>query len=201
MVVRDSAADNKTVVDLPLEMVLGKMPQKEFRMERFPRVLNPLSLPSGVTVEAALDRVLRLLAVGSKRFLVNKVDRSVTGLVAQQQNVGPLQIPLSNVGVVAQSHWSRTGCAISVGEQPVKGLVSDGANARMTVAETITNIMWAKLTALADIKVAGNWMWAAKLPGKISNIDARRARLMRVKCMNPFLNHTLILSLIRLFSR
>jgi len=165
-VVVEDSANGKTVVDLPLELVLGKMPQKEFRMERFPKVLKPLNLPSDANVTNAVDRVLRLLAVGSKRFLVNKVDRSVTGLVAQQQNVGPLQIPLSNVAVVAQSHWSRTGCAISVGEQPIKGLVSDGANARMTVAETITNIMWAKLTSISDIKVAGNWMWAAKLPGK-----------------------------------
>ena len=165
MVVVDSS-NGTTVVDLPLELVLGKMPQKEFPMHRAPRVLQPLSIPSDLTVEAALDRVLRLLAVGSKRFLTNKVDRSVTGLVAQQQCVGPLHIPLSNVAVIAQSHFVTTGVAIAVGEQPIKGLVNNAAMARLTVSETITNIMWARLTSITDIKVAANWMWAAKLPGK-----------------------------------
>lgn len=156
---------NETVVDLPLELVLGKMPQKVFKMERIPVPTKALDLPAGTTVGAALDRVLRLLAVGSKRFLTNKVDRSVTGLVAQQQCVGPLQIPLANCAVIAQSHFSTTGVAVACGEQPIKGLIDTKAMARMTVAETITNIMWARLTHITDIKVAGNWMWAAKLPG------------------------------------
>ncbi len=165
VVVVDSK-DGTTVVDLPLDLVLGKMPQKEFPMHRAPVVLEPLRLPEGLTVEAALDRVLRLLAVGCKRFLTNKVDRSVTGLVAQQQCVGPLHIPLANVGVLAQSHLVTTGAAVTAGEQPIKGLIDPAAMARMTVAETLTNIMWANLSSLQDIKVAGNWMWAAKLDGE-----------------------------------
>lgn len=154
-----------TVVDLPLELVLGKMPQKVFNMTTIPVALDALSLPAGLTCAAALDRVLRLLAVGSKRFLTNKVglksrtggsqlcestaqtlspnallpnltnrlfcvcvpppqvDRSVTGLVAQQQCVGPLQLPLANCAVIAQSHFSTTGTAVACGEQPIKGLI------------------------------------------------------------------------------
>jgi len=165
VVVEDSKTGT-TVVDLPLDLVLGKMPQKEFPMIRVPMPLRPLALPDGLTAEAALDRVLRLLAVGCKRFLTNKVDRSVTGLVAQQQCVGPLHIPLANVAVLAQSHLSTTGAAITCGEQPIKGLIDPAAMSRMTVAETITNIMWAKLSSLTDIKVAGNWMWAAKFEGE-----------------------------------
>ncbi len=165
VVVIDSK-DGTTVVELPLDLVLGKMPQKEFPMVRVPAVMEPLSLPEGLTVEAALDRVLRLLAVCGKRFLTNKVDRSVTGLVAQQQCVGPLHIPLANVAVLAQSHLSTTGAAITCGEQPIKGLINPAAMARMGVAEVITNIMWAKLSQLSDIKVAGNWMWAAKFEGE-----------------------------------
>lgn len=165
VVVVDSK-DGTTVVDLPLDLVLGKMPQKEFPMTRVFMPLEPLSLPEGLTVEMALDRVLRLLAVCCKRFLTNKVDRSVTGLVAQQQCVGPLHTPLANVGVVAQSLLSLTGVAVTSGEQPIKGLINPAAMARMTVAETITNIMWAKLSSLTDIKVAGNWMWAAKFEGE-----------------------------------
>ena len=92
VVVKDSR-DGSTPVDLPLELVLGKMPQKTFTDSHVDNKLEALKLPEGATVKSAVDRVLRLLSVGSKRFLVHKVDRSVTGLVAQQQCVGPLQLP------------------------------------------------------------------------------------------------------------
>lgn len=136
-------------------------------------------LPDGLTVRGALDRlsskqtlklkscrVLKLVDVGSKRFLTNKVDRCVTGLVAQQQCVGPLHTPLADVAVVALSHFDTKGIATSVGEQPIKGLVSPAAQARMTVGEALTNLMWAKVSALKDVKASCNWMWAAKLPGE-----------------------------------
>lgn len=165
VVVHDSK-DNTTPVDLPLELVLGKMPQKTFVDSHVESKLQPFELPAGVTVQNALDRVLRLLSVGSKRFLVHKVDRSVTGLCAQQQCVGPLQLPLADVGVVAHTHFGTTGTAVSCGEQPIKGLVNSVAMARMTVAEAMTNLMWAKISKIEDIKASGNWMYAAKLPGE-----------------------------------
>ena len=80
--------------DLPLSLVLGNMPKKTFTFTSPVKNLRPLVLPVNVTVKDAYDRVARLLDVGSKRFLTNKVDRSVTGLVAQQQCVGPLSMPL-----------------------------------------------------------------------------------------------------------
>lgn len=165
VIVRDSR-DGSTPVDLPLELVLGKMPQKTFVDNHTAVVLQPFSIPDGTTVESALDRVLRLLSVGSKRFLVHKVDRSVTGLIAQQQCVGPLQLPLADVGVTAHSHFGTTGTAVACGEQPIKGLIHSAAMARMTVAEAMTNIMWAKISKVEDIKASGNWMYAAKLPGE-----------------------------------
>lgn len=76
-----------------------------FALERQPLVVQSLSLPASLTVSAALQRVLRLVSVGSKRFLTNKVDRCVTGLVAQQQCVGPLHTPLSDVAVTALSYF------------------------------------------------------------------------------------------------
>ena len=116
--------DGSVPFDLPLSLVLGKMPQKEFRFSTPQRTLLPLRLPEDVSLDMALERVLRLLdgiyvcvvvhlfksqyeycvcmyVVGSKRFLTNKVDRSVTGLIAQQQCVGPLHSPLSDVAVCA----------------------------------------------------------------------------------------------------
>jgi len=158
--------DGSTPVDLPLELVLGKMPQKTFVDIHVETKLSPLRIPNDLTVKAAVDRVLRLLSVGSKRFLVHKVDRSVTGLCAQQQCVGPLQLPLSNVAVTAHSHFSLTGTAVACGEQPIKGLIDSASMARMTVVESMTNLMWAKMSAMEDIKCSGNWMYAAKLPGE-----------------------------------
>uniref|UniRef100_A0A8C6WXJ2 Phosphoribosylformylglycinamidine synthase n=1 Tax=Neogobius melanostomus TaxID=47308 RepID=A0A8C6WXJ2_9GOBI len=162
--------------DGKLEWVLGKMPQKEFKMERLSLKHKPLVLPEQLTVKEALDRVLRLPAVASKRYLTNKVDRSVTGLVAQQQCVGPLHTPLANAAVVALSPFGLEGAATAIGEQPIKGLVSAAAGARMAVGEALTNLVFAKVTDLKDVKCSGNWMWAAKLPGEGASLwDACRA--------------------------
>lgn len=169
VVVHDSQ-DGSTPVDLPLELVLGKMPQKTFIDSHTEMKFEPLSLPDGTTVPSALDRVLRLISVGSKRFLMHKVDRSVTGLVAQQQCVGPLQLPLSNVAVTAHTHFGTTGTAVACGEQPIKGLLDSAAMARMTVAEAMTNLMWAKISKIEDIKASGNWMYAAKLSGEAARM-------------------------------
>lgn len=158
--------DGSTPVNLDLAKILGDMPQKTFKLDRIKPKLEPLKLPQGLTVKEALDRVLRLVSVGSKRFLTNKVDRSVTGLIARQQCAGPLQLTVSNVAVIAQSHFGSTGAAISIGEQPIKTLISPASMARLSVGEALTNIVWAKISALEDIKLSGNWMWAAKLPGE-----------------------------------
>ena len=165
-IVLHDETDGSTPVNLHLEKVLGHMPQKTFRLDRAKRRRTPLELPQDLTVREALDRVLRLVSVGSKRFLVNKVDRSVTGLIARQQCAGPLELPVSDVAVIAQSHFGITGAAISIGEQPLKGLLSPAAMARMSVAEAITNIVWAHVSNIEDIKCSGNWMWAPKLPGE-----------------------------------
>ena len=110
--------------------------------------------------------MLRLLSVGSKRFLTSKVDRSVTGLIARQQCCGPLHLPLSDVAVFAQSPFSTTGCATAIGEQPVKGLIDPAAMGRLTVGEACTNLVWAAITDIEDVKCSGNWMWASKLEGE-----------------------------------
>jgi len=165
-IVLHDETDGTTPVNLELSKILGEMPQKTFTIERIQPQLAPLVLPENITLRDALERVLRLVSVGSKRFLTNKVDRSVTGLIAQQQSVGPLQLTLSNVAIISQSHFGLTGAAIAIGEQPIKGLISPQAMARMGVGEALINIVWAKVSGLEDIKCSGNWMWAAKLPGE-----------------------------------
>lgn len=175
-VVLHDEADDSTPVDLDLDDVLGDMPRKTFEMERAAPRREPLDLPDGLTVAAALDRVLRLLSVGSKRFLTTKVDRAVTGLVAQQPCAGPLQLTVADVAVIAQSHLSTTGAATAIGEQPVKGLIDPAAMARLCVGEALTNLVWALTSGIEDIKVSANWMWAAKLPGEGARLyDAARA--------------------------
>uniref|UniRef100_A0A8C3CJX4 phosphoribosylformylglycinamidine synthase n=1 Tax=Cairina moschata TaxID=8855 RepID=A0A8C3CJX4_CAIMO len=151
-----------TPVNLELEWVLGKMPQKEFVLQRATPTLRPLELPPGLGVRQALERVLRLPAVASKRYLTNKVDRSVTGLVAQQQCVGPLHTPLADVAVVALSHFDTVGAATALGEQPIKGLLDPAAGARLALTEALTNLVFARITELKDVKCSGNWMWGAK---------------------------------------
>ena len=158
--------DDSSPVNLDLAKVLGNMPQKEFKDEKIQHLRKPLSLPESLTVKEALTRVLRNLAVGSKRFLTNKVDRSVTGLIARQQCCGPLQLTVGDVAVIAQSHFGLTGAATSIGEQPIKMLIDPKAGARMAVGEALTNIVWAKISGLEDIKCSANWMWAPKLPGE-----------------------------------
>lgn len=83
--------------------------------------------------------------------------------MAQQQCVGPLQLPISNVAVMAQSHFGLTGAATAIGEQPLKGLINPAAMARLCLGEALTNLVWAQSTGLADIKASVNWMYAAKM--------------------------------------
>lgn len=158
--------DDVVPVDLDLAALLGNMPQKTFADQRVARVNAPVILPAQLTMEEALWRVLRLISVGSKRFLVNKVDRAVTGLIARQQCCGPLQLPVSDVAVVAQSHFGLTGIATAIGEQPIKMLVDPAKGARMAVTESLTNLVWARINDLEQVKCSANWMWAPKLPGE-----------------------------------
>ncbi|OLP99704.1 putative phosphoribosylformylglycinamidine synthase, chloroplastic/mitochondrial [Symbiodinium microadriaticum] len=137
VVVKDSR-DGSTPVDLPLDKVLGKMPQKVFPMQRlYKKPPRSLDLPASLTVQVALETgVLRLLSVCSKRFLTNKVDRSVTGQIAQQQCVGPLQTPLADFACIAQSPLATSGGATAIGEQPLKGLAGNAASTVRTVEES-----------------------------------------------------------------
>ena len=195
-VIVHDAKDNTIPVDLPLDKVLGKLPPKTFHSNHAdltpaadaPEVMKALLARTGPGVlEHCITQVLSSVTVGSKRFLTNKVDRSVTGLIAQQQCVGPLQTPLADCAVVAHSHVTPDGSPVqggvtAIGEQPIKGLLSGAANARMSVGEAVTNIVWAKCSALGDIKAEGNWMWASKLPGEGAAMYDTAEALKEVMC-------------------
>ncbi|HAH57085.1 MAG TPA: hypothetical protein DCL86_02960, partial [Bacteroidales bacterium] len=92
--------------------------------------------------------------------LTNKVDRSVTGKVAMQQTAGPIQLPLNNLGVMALDFTGSTGIATSLGHAPAAGLIDAAAGAQLSIAEALTNLIWAPLThGLRGVSLSANWMW------------------------------------------
>ncbi len=114
-----------------------------------------------------LEQVLQLEAVACKDWLTNKVDRCVGGRVAKQQCVGPLQIPLNNVGVMALDYKSTEGIATSIGHSPVSGLIDPVAGSKNSIAEALTNIVWAPLKdGLQSVSLSANWMWPCKNEGE-----------------------------------
>ncbi|PIB39425.1 phosphoribosylformylglycinamidine synthase [Maribacter sp. 4G9] len=117
-----------------------------------------------------LDQILQLEAVGCKDWLTNKVDRCVGGRVAKQQCAGPLQLPLNNVGVMALDFKGKEGIATSIGHSPISGLIDPSAGSKNSIAEALTNIIWAPLKdGLKSVSLSANWMWPCKNEGE----DAR----------------------------
>ncbi len=117
-----------------------------------------------------LEQVLQLEAVACKDWLTNKVDRCVGGRVAKQQCAGPLQLPLNNVGVMALDFKGKEGVATSIGHSPISGLIDPSAGSKNSIAEALTNIIWAPLKdGLKSVSLSANWMWPCKNEGE----DAR----------------------------
>jgi len=117
-----------------------------------------------------IENVLQLESVACKDWLTNKVDRSVTGKVAWQQTAGEIQLPLNNLGVSALDFKSGLGLATSIGHAPVSGLVNPENGSVLSIAEALTNIVWAPLTHdIKGISLSANWMWPCKNKGE----DAR----------------------------
>lgn len=160
--------NTKTIVDLPLSDVLADLPRKVYHLKPIWYRLREHKLMEMKRRDLldAIEKVFTILAVGSKRFLVNKVDRSVTGLVAQQQTVGSCQVPISNYSLVAQSYFGYTGVVTAVGEQPIKGLISPEIMSRLCVGEMLCNMMGCVVSRFEDIKCSGNWMWALSGEGE-----------------------------------
>ncbi|MCE8020349.1 phosphoribosylformylglycinamidine synthase [Halomonas sp. MCCC 1A11036] len=162
--VRDGHFTTKPV-DLPMSVLFGKPPkmQREFQRES-------LELPGvmldNLDLREAMERVLRLPTVASKSFLITIGDRSITGMVARDQMVGPWQVPVADVAVTTASFDTHAGEAMAMGERPPVALIDPAASARLAVAETITNLAAAPIAKLGDIKLSANWMSAADHVGE-----------------------------------
>ncbi|CAG0913836.1 unnamed protein product [Notodromas monacha] len=167
-----SGKEESRAVDLPLDVILGSLPKKKFELSLHTPKYGLVTYPTDMLIPELLNAVIGQTSLSSKRWLTNKVDRSVTGLVAQQQCVGPFHVPIADVAVIALSYFDTVGSATSIGEQPLKILSDPGAGARMSVAEMLTNLAAAPISSIKDIKCSGNWMWPAKIINEGANLVA-----------------------------
>ncbi len=147
-------------VDIPVSILFGKPPKMHRHAAHLPPVTHKLDF-SDVNINDAVKRVLSFPAVADKSFLINIGDRSVTGLVARDQMVGPWQVPVADVAVTASGFYAKTGEAMAMGERAPIAVVNAPASGRMAIGEAITNIAAANITALNKIKLSANWMTAA----------------------------------------
>ncbi|MFW6259625.1 MAG: phosphoribosylformylglycinamidine synthase, partial [Tangfeifania sp.] len=122
-------------------------------------------------INTLVENVIQLESVACKDWLTNKVDRSVTGRIAKQQGAGKLHLPLNNVGVVTIDYQGKAGIATSIGHAPVAGLVDAPSGSVLSIAEALTNIIWAPMTdKIRSVSLSANWMWPAKNPGENARI-------------------------------
>lgn len=164
LVLNDKHFGNQPI-DLPLDVLLGKPPRMHKDVKSLKAEGKELDL-SGVNPKDAAERILRLPCVAEKTFLITIGDRTVTGLVARDQMVGPWQVPVADCGVTAASYDSYFGEAMAMGERTPVALLNYGASARLAVAEAITNIAAVDIGDLDRVKLSANWMAAAGHPGE-----------------------------------
>ncbi len=156
-------------IDLHLDALFGSSP-KTIMKDKHQKINFELIAFDEKLLFSYLKKVLSLEAVACKDWLTNKVDRCVSGRVAQQQTVGELQIPLSNCGVVALDYKGKKGIATAIGHAPIPGLIDPAKGSVLAIAESLTNIIWAPISGgLSSVSLSANWMWACNNPGE----DAR----------------------------
>lgn len=159
---------NEPVVDMPMDVLLGKPPKTLINGKTVAPPQNKLDF-SDVSLEDAIDRVLHLPSVASKGFLITIGDRSITGQVVRDQMVGPWQVPVADVAVTASTFEGYSGEAMAMGERTPLAILNAAASGRMAVAESITNIAAAPIEDISKIRLSANWMAACGYEGE----DAR----------------------------
>ncbi|MDD1621905.1 MAG: phosphoribosylformylglycinamidine synthase, partial [Methylococcaceae bacterium] len=152
-------------VDLPMSVLFGKPPKMHRNVQRLTKNLPGLQLDK-VELAEAVKRVLPFPAVADKSFLIHIGDRSVTGLVARDQMVGPWQVPVADVAVTASGFYAHTGEAMAMGERTPLALIDGPASGRMAIGEALTNLAAARIDKLNDVKLSANWMAACGSPGE-----------------------------------
>jgi len=165
----ESKSNGNKPMDFNLEDMFGSSPKTILKDQTIVRNYAAVSYTANL-FKTYLEAVLKLESVACKDWLTNKVDRCVGGKVAKQQCVGPLQLPLNNVGVMALDYASQEGIATSIGHAPIAALIDPKAGSRVAITEALTNIIWAPLKeGLQSVSLSANWMWPCKNEGE----DAR----------------------------
>ena len=161
--------DNTRPVDMPLSVLLGKPPKMTRDVIRQEKTLAPFNT-SKLNLKEAIYRVLRLPAVADKTFLISIGDRTVGGMTARDQMVGPWQIPVADVAVTSMGYQTHLGEAFAIGERAPVALINAAASARMATGEAITNIAAAPIEQIGAIKLSANWMAATGHTGEDANL-------------------------------
>ena len=161
--------DGVRPIDLEMDDMFGKAPRTVMHDTTVEETYEDVTYDVA-DIYQYVEQVLQLEAVACKDWLTNKVDRSVTGKVARQQCQGEIQLPLSDCGVVALDYRGKAGIATSIGHAPQAAMIDPAAGSVLSVAEALTNIVWAPLAeGLGSVSLSANWMWPCKNPGE----DAR----------------------------
>lgn len=167
---KDSHFDNQPI-DMPLDVLLGKTPKMTRDVTTLKAKGDDLNAEN-IQIAEAVNRVLHLPAVAEKTFLITIGDRTVTGMVARDQMVGPWQIPVADCAVTTASLDSYHGEAMSLGERAPVALLDFAASGRMAVGEALTNIAAVEIGSLKRVKLSANWMSAAGHPGEDAGLYA-----------------------------
>ena len=154
--------DGKRPFDLDVAQMFGHSPKTVMVDETVERKYKDVTYDAS-HLDEYINRLLQLEAVACKDWLTNKVDRSVTGKVARQQTQGEIQLPLSDCGVVALDYRGKKGIATAIGHAPQAGLADPAAGSVLSVAESLTNLVWAPLAnGLDTVSLSANWMWPCR---------------------------------------
>ena len=174
-------ADGVRPFDLDVAQMFGHSPKTYMHDKTVTRTYEDVKYDV-TKLNEYVTRVLQLEAVACKDWLTNKVDRSVTGKVARQQCQGEIQLPLSDCGVVALDYRGKAGIATAIGHAPQAGLADPAAGSVLSVAESLTNIVWAPFSeGLDSISLSANWMWPCR------SQEGEDARLYKgVKALSDF---------------
>ena len=152
-------------IDLPMDILFGKAPKMHRTASKHYDSANAFSYDK-IPLGDAVERVIQHPAVASKMFLISIGDRSVTGMVARDQLVGPWQVPVADCAITTVSYDSYAGEAMSMGERTPLALLDGPASGRMAIGEAMTNIAAAPIAKMSDIRLSANWMCASGHPGE-----------------------------------
>ena len=153
---KDEVYDNYPI-DMPMDVLFGKPPKTKLEITSEQKSIIDDGL-KGIDIEEAALKILRFPTVADKTFLIHIGDRTVGGLVSQDQFVGPWQVPVSDVAVTLKDHFGVQGEAMAMGERSPIAVHNAAASGRIAVGEAITNILSAPISDIADVKLSANWM-------------------------------------------